>query len=232
VAGADQPGELIGSGRSADIYAIGPGRVLRRFRGDYDMRYEAEFMTHLGQAGFPVPVVYDASGSDLIMERLDGPDMLKDLARHPWRARRYGRVLAELHNQLHAIQAPVGARRLFDGGDRVLHLDFHPGNVMLTRRGPIVIDWTNGGAGPAGADVAMAYLIMASSEVDDLPWHVRPVVSAVRTRLITSFLAHVRDDPGPHIKIAAEARKRDRNVRPAEAARLDELVAQASQRAS
>jgi aminoglycoside phosphotransferase (APT) family kinase protein len=229
---ADPPGELIGSGRSADIYAIGAGRVLRRFRGDYDMRREADIMVHVAKAGFPVPAVYDVSGSDLVMERLDGPDMLTDLARHPWRARKYGHVLADLHDQLHAVEAPPGLYRPLGPGDRVLHLDLHPANVILTTRGPVVIDWSSGAAGPPGADVAMAYLIMASSEVDDLPWHIRPVVSAVRTRLITGFLAGVQDDPAPHIPTVARFRMADPNVRPGEAARLEQLVAQASQRAS
>ena len=44
----------------------------------------------------------------------------------------------------------------------MLHLDLHPGNVMFTARGPVVIDWTNARAGAPAADVAMAYLIMAS----------------------------------------------------------------------
>jgi Ser/Thr protein kinase RdoA (MazF antagonist) len=51
-------------------------------------------------------------------------------------------------------------------GDEVLHLDLHPANVMLTSSGPVVIDGTNARAGPAGPIVAMAYLIMGSSEVD------------------------------------------------------------------
>jgi aminoglycoside phosphotransferase (APT) family kinase protein len=227
---ADQPGELIGSGRSADIYAMGDGRVLRRFRGDYDMRREAEIMIHVAKAGFPVPAVYDVAGCDLIMERLDGPDMLTDLASHPWRARRYGSMLADLHNQLHTIQAPADAWRPFEDGDRVLHLDFHPGNVMLTSRGPVVIDWSNGSAGPAGADVAMAYLIMASSEPDNLPRLIRPLLATLRTQLVTAFLTGVRDDPGPYIDAAATFRLSDPNVRPAEAARLHELVARARQR--
>jgi aminoglycoside phosphotransferase (APT) family kinase protein len=232
MAAADQPGELIGSGRSADIYAIGPGRVLRRFRGDHDMQREAEIMVHVAKAGFPVPAVYEVSGSDLVMERLDGPDMLSDLTRHPWRARRYGHVLADLHNQLHAIEAPPDVYQPVGPGDRVLHLDFHPLNVMITARGPVVIDWSNGAAGPAGADVALAYLIMASSEVNDLPWRVRAAVSGLRARFLTGFLAGVQDDPGPHIAVAARFRMADPNVRPGEAARLEQLVEQASQRAS
>ena len=33
-----------------------------------------------------------------------------------------------------------------DGGDRLVHLDLHPMNVMITASGPVVIDWTQRGA--------------------------------------------------------------------------------------
>jgi aminoglycoside phosphotransferase (APT) family kinase protein len=228
----EPPGELIGAGRSADIYAVGKDRVLRRFRGDFDMEVEAEIMIHLAKAGFPVPAVYDVSGPDLVMERLDGPDMLADLTRRPWRARRYGRMLADLHNQLHEIEAPAGTRQLVSPGDRVLHLDFHPGNVMLTSRGPVVIDWSNGSAGAPGADVAMAYLIMASSEVDNMPMLIRPVAKTTRAQLIAAFLSGVQNDPGPHVPAVARLRMSDPNVRPSEVERLQQLAEQASQRPS
>jgi aminoglycoside phosphotransferase (APT) family kinase protein len=226
---SDPPGPLIGAGRAADVYAIGPGRVLRRYRTPFDVRPEAEIMRYLGQAGYPVPAVYDADGSDLVMERLDGRDMLADLARRPWLARRHARTLADLHNRLHQIAAPAGWPQVFGPGGTVLHLDFHPGNVMLTSRGPFVIDWSNVRSGPAGADVAMAYLIMASSEVDDVPLPVRPALSAVRSAVIRQFLLAARDDPGPHIASVARHRMTDRNVRASEVDWLARRAAKAEQ---
>ncbi len=163
------PGPLIGSGRSADVFAIGGGRVLRRYRHPLDVQAEAQIMRHLAARGFPVPEVFDADGPDLVMEQLDGRDMLADLGSRPWLVGQHGRTLAELHNRLHAIDAPPGWPELLGPGSAVLHLDLHPGNVMLTSRGPVVIDWTNARAGAAGADVAMAYLIMATSETDLVP---------------------------------------------------------------
>ena len=166
---AGDPGVLIGRGRAADVYALDDRRVLRRYRTSYSCTAEADLMRYLRQAGFPVPAVFDADGTDLVMERLDGRDMLADLASRPWQTARHARVLARLHDRLHQIAAPEGLRQPFGSGDRVVHLDLHPRNVMLTPGGPVVIDWTNAAAGPAGADVAMADLIMASSDVDDLP---------------------------------------------------------------
>src|SRR5450432_1213985 len=137
---APPPGQLIGSGRAADVYDAGHGRVLRRYRASHDAVPEAELMKYLYAAGFPVPEVYQADGRDLVMERLGGTDMLADLTRRPWLAGRHGRTLASLHDRLHEIDAPAGLRQAFTGGSQVLHLDLHPGNVMLTDRGPVVID--------------------------------------------------------------------------------------------
>jgi Ser/Thr protein kinase RdoA (MazF antagonist) len=220
MSGAGSPGPLAGAGRAADVYDIGGGRVLRRYRTPFDVQPEAALMRHLHRAGFPVPRVYDAGGGDLVMERLDGRDMLAELGRKPWLVGRHGRTLAALHNRLHEIQAPAGLAPAFGPGDRVLHLDLHPANVMLTSRGPVVIDWSGARAGAAGADVAMAYLIMASSDTDLIPAPLRPVVGRLRTVLLRQFLAGVRDDPQAHMALVARERAKDRNVRPAEADRL------------
>lgn len=185
-------------------------------------------MRHLDEAGFPVPKVYDASGPDLIMERLNGRDMLAELGRKPWLVRPYGQLLATLHNQLHEIQAPPGLAKAFEPGDRVLHMDLHPGNVMLTSRGPVVIDWSGARAGAAGADVAMAYLIMASSDVDLIPVRLRPVVGRLRAAHLRQFLAEADHDPRPHFVRAAAERMKDPNVRPSEIPRLQRLAEQAA----
>jgi aminoglycoside phosphotransferase (APT) family kinase protein len=232
MAPSDAPGPLIGSGRSADVYAIGTDRVLRRYRRQFDVQAEAAMMRYLDEAGFPVPKVYDADGSDLVMERLDGRDMLTDLARRPWLARRHARLLAEMHNRLHQVPAPAGFPEPLGAGDTVMHLDLHPGNVMLTSRGPVVIDWSNRAVGPAGADVAIAYLIMACSEVDDLPLMIRPIVSSVRSVVVRHFLRCVADDPVPHIVVAARLRMVDPNVRPSEVEWLARKVADAERAAA
>jgi aminoglycoside phosphotransferase (APT) family kinase protein len=221
---AASPGRLIGSGRAADVYELDAHRVLRRYRNPFDVGAEAAVMAHLRAAGYPVPEVFDAQGSDLVMTRLHGTDMLADLARKPWLAARHGRKLAQLHDQLHEIEAPPVLRRPFGEGDRVLHLDLHPGNVMLTTDGPVVIDWSNAAAGPPGADVAIAALIMRVSEVDELPLPVRTVASLVRRRLVRRFESSASADIGPYLAEAARLRIGDRNTRPAEAERLRQML--------
>ncbi len=98
-----EPGPLIGTGRAADVYDIGNGRVLRRYRTDHDSTIEAAAMRAAWTAGYPVPEVYDADGRDLVMEHLRGPTMLKSLGDRPWRFRRIADQLAELHTRLAAL---------------------------------------------------------------------------------------------------------------------------------
>ena len=52
MARAEAPGPLVGAGRAADVYDIGGGRVLRRYRVPLDMQAEAAVMRHLHDAGF------------------------------------------------------------------------------------------------------------------------------------------------------------------------------------
>ena len=214
---------LIGRGRAADVYALDADRVLRRYRTPHSCAAEADLMRYLRRVGYPVPAVLAVDGGDLVMERLHGRDMLVT-----WPADRrtasHARVLAALHDQLHQIAAPEGLLRPFGTGERIVHLDLHPGNVMLTAGGPVVIDWTNAAAGPPGADVAMAYLIMASSDLDALPWWIRPAAWSLRRVFLRRFQAAVRDDPGPYLAQVARYRLADVNVRPAEAARLLRLT--------
>src|SRR5690606_5452482 len=79
-AGSTVSGALLGSGREADVYAAGPGRVRRRYRDGRDVTDEAAVMAYLHGLGYPVPEVYEAAGADLVMERVDGPTLLRALA--------------------------------------------------------------------------------------------------------------------------------------------------------
>ncbi|HEU5318698.1 MAG TPA: aminoglycoside phosphotransferase family protein [Chloroflexota bacterium] len=45
------------------------------------------------------------------------------------------------------------------------HGDFHPGNVILTARGPVVVDWNDATLGPPEADVARTGVLMLHGEL-------------------------------------------------------------------
>ena len=70
----------------------------------------------------------------------------------------------------------------------------------------------------------MAYPIMASSDLDALPWWLRPAAWSLRRMFLRRFRAAVRDDPGSYLAQVARYRLADINVRAAEAARLLRLT--------
>ncbi|MCT9010132.1 phosphotransferase [Streptomyces sp. NPDC054766] len=155
-------GRLLGSGRSADVYEIDEAWVLRRDRAGWgDATAEAAVMQHVRSHGYPVPGVRAATRGDLVMERLSGPTMLEAFGQGLLSAQEAGLTLARLLRKLHAVPARLSA----DPAVRVLHLDLHPDNVMLTPDGPKVIDWSNTEEGPPGLDWAMSAVILAQVAV-------------------------------------------------------------------
>ena len=185
------PGPLLASGRDADIFALGEGLVLRRARGGRSLAAEAEIMEYVRRHGYPVPAVDRLSedGTELVMERVEGPSMAADLGRRPWTLRRGGALLGDLHRRLHRIPAPSGLRVAPVGsGTTLVHLDLHPLNVLMTRRGPVVIDWANAAVGDAAVDVALTWVLMKAGEIPG--GRVKAaVMGRGRQAVIGSFLA-------------------------------------------
>ena len=184
-------GDLVGRGRHADVYDIGDGLVVRRYRDDRDTAAQATAMRTARDAGYPVPGRVDAAGRELVMERVGGPTMLQAIARQPWRLRHYAEVLAGLQRRLHSIEAPLELDHPFGAGSKLLHLDLQPENILIDPdRGPVVLDWEWAAAGPAAADVAHTWLQLATSEVPGSRW--RRAVGAVGGRaFLRAFLAQV-----------------------------------------
>ncbi|GAA3778444.1 phosphotransferase [Micromonospora maritima] len=185
----------LASGRTADVWALPGGRVLRRYRDGGDVRAEAEVMRHLRRAGFPVPRVHHADGAELVLDRVPGPTLVEALQAGTVAASGAAHILADLHARLHALPA----LRSTDPGVRLLHLDLHPHNVLLAGDGPVVIDWTDSAEGPPTLDRAVTALILAEVAVDAA----HPLAAAAG-ELLSAYVA-VSGSPGP---LAAAVRHR------------------------
>ncbi|MEV4620450.1 phosphotransferase [Asanoa sp. NPDC049573] len=209
--------ELIASGREADVYALGPDRVLRRYRHGGDSAPEAEVMAYLTGAGYPAPIVYDADGPDLVMERLDGPTLLSAALAGESTPDAVAAVIADLHERLHALPPRIAA----DPGDRILHLDLHPDNVMLTARGPVAIDWRNATEGPPDRDVAMSLLILAQVTL----WPLDPAVTAAARQTLTALAASLKPPSPDAVAWVLAMRRANPTMSEAELAQLDRAVA-------
>jgi uncharacterized protein (TIGR02172 family) len=124
----------------------------------------------------------------LLYERLEGISMLRDMNARPWTLWKHARSLAELHVKIHQKSIaglPSYRDRLrFDIGNtmqlskdlrqkalavldtlpyatNICHGDYHPDNVFLTRKGPVVIDWMTASTGSPWTDVARTSLILS-----------------------------------------------------------------------
>ncbi|MDM4777879.1 phosphotransferase [Micromonospora sp. b486] len=87
----------LATGRTADVWLLPGGRVLRRYRDGGDVRAEAEVMRYLHRAGYPVPRVHHADGADLVLDRVTGPTLVEAFHAGTVTAPAVARILADLH---------------------------------------------------------------------------------------------------------------------------------------
>ena len=217
-------GPLIATGRSADIFDIGLGRVLRRYRDGRPAEWasrEAEVITHARAHGVPVPEVFDVAGPDIVMERVTGRTMLDVLAARPWLLWSHVGLLARLHEQVHAVPPLPWLRAPFGTvPDPVLvHLDLHPLNVILTAAGPMLIDWEGAAQGPPEADIAMTWVLMGFADIPGS--RVQAAAGRLLQGLITRAFARAAGGIGTEWRAAAlRAKLSDPHMNDAEAARM------------
>ena len=215
-----------GLGRGDGVGRPGGDWVLRRYRdgwGDWgDATVEAEVMEYVRGHGYPVPRVRSATRTDMVLERLSGPTMLGAFAAGELDPVRGGAILARLLHDLHALPPRTHAT---DPAPRVLHLDLHPENVVITSHGPQVIDWNNAEEGPPGLDWGMSALILAQVAVDTADFR-----ADLAHATLTALLAH-QSDGGPSALThdgLVEARRR-RAATPTMSAREVELLGAAEE---
>lgn len=183
-----EPFRLIARGRDADVFDRGDGTVLRRYRGRDVPDREVEVMRYARANGYPVPAVVSVAGPDLVLERVDGPTMQDALTLDLARIGEFAAQLAALHHRLHRIAAPPWLPERASG-DRLLHLDLHPKNVILSASGPVVIDWANAASGPAALDPALAIAIFVTAKANVAERERRSIDA-----FIAAFAAHFAAD--------------------------------------
>jgi streptomycin 6-kinase len=125
--------------------------------------------------------------SGILFERIYGTSMLDAILTNVDDSIGYVMAFADLHAEVLGISVdtglpdvkdflaskidngdlPVGQRTAakdhmagLPDGDATLHGDYHPGNILLTPDGPIVIDWGEASRGDAAADIARTLLLL------------------------------------------------------------------------
>lgn len=190
-------------------------------------------MEYLRAHGYPVPVVDEVSddGADLVMERIEGVSMVEQLGRAPWTVLRQARVLAELHRHLHELVAPEFlAQTPLGPGDRVLHLDLHPLNVILGPKGPVVIDWARAGCGAPETDVAVAWALMSAGEIPGGGAKAK-LLGLGRSLVVNRFVSHFdRKQVARQLRAVVQWKATDPNMSEKEVQAMWRLVQRAEAR--
>ncbi len=217
----------IAEGAEAEIFEWENGNVLRLFRTGREaasLEHEEAAM-RAGRAALPlVPSIIgrvDVDGRPgLVMERIDGPDLITLLSRRPWMMWRAGTISGNVHAQLHDVIAPPALASIADrarlwvasplvpeharravieqleslpDGDRLLHGDFHPGNILMSGHGPVVIDWPNTTRGDPHADVARTMLLIGDGTLPPgSPLVARVGVSIARKVILAAYMRAYR----------------------------------------
>jgi uncharacterized protein (TIGR02172 family) len=123
----------------------------------------------------------------VVFERVEGPSLLNRATARPWVIFHSAQRMAELHARMHACrpsglpaqrerlqtkirearplpealkQAALKALAQLPDDSVLCHGDFHPDNIVLSTRGPVILDWTEAACGHPLADVARTTLMM------------------------------------------------------------------------
>lgn len=215
--------EKIAEGREAEIFAWENGTVLRLMRSPdatQAVEFQAQALEAARAAGVSVPAVRGTATVDgrpgLIMDRIDGLDLLTLVGRKPWKIISVARVTGKLHAGLHEVIAPdhlpnlkeALARRISSSdlvpsevkefatskladlpdGDRLCHGDYHPGNVMENNGDPVVIDWTGVMRGDPMADFARTAIILRLGDPPPgSPLAIRVLTAVGRSLLVSLY---------------------------------------------
>ncbi len=191
----------LAEGREAEVFEWADTLVLRLLRPEtsaLNAEREAAALRAAEGGGVRVPHVVErvtvAGRAGVVMERVDGSDLLTLMARRPWRFIDIGRTLGAVHARVHEVvvvpdtlpplrswlrqrideaglpgELREFALRVLDDlpdGDRLCHGDFHPGNVLIAGDERVLIDWTNATRGAPAGDLARTALM---ARLGDLP---------------------------------------------------------------
>jgi len=151
----------------------------------------------------------------IVYERLQGPSMLALIKRRWWSVRRFARQMARLHAALHAVHlsdlpsqreylrwkiehadllpdrsraAALAALERLPDDDAVCHGDFHPDNILITARGPVIIDWHDTVRGHPLGDVARTLLLMSMGDPPGTSAPLRWIFGRFRSALCNAYL--------------------------------------------
>jgi aminoglycoside phosphotransferase (APT) family kinase protein len=199
ISGASEPARVTG-GTDTLIWRVevsGSLYALRLFRAEqHETCHREQLAMSAAEGSLPIPRlqvqgVWEGRPA-LLLSWCPGQSLGRLLFQEPHRVLRLGARFGQMHARMHAVSAPTGLRddpnawiewagpidsplraRLRDaagGAAALLHLDYHPGNVMTDgRQITAVLDWANARAGDLRADLARTVTLFRLSPIRGIP---------------------------------------------------------------
>jgi len=217
--------KLIGHGRTADVFELSDNRILKLYKEGFSEEVVADEF-HISSVVYnqgincprPIEKTLDNNRHGIIFERVTGVSLLNSIRRNPFLIKKYSRILAMLHYDLHSRTvnditreqkavlidnihaAPILTeaekltiidylKRLPDD-DKLCHGDFHPDNVLFDSEFR-VIDWMTGMIGNPSGDVARSLIILIYGTMPErTPKHIQVVVNFLRNQIKSEYFKH------------------------------------------
>lgn len=186
-----------------------------------------------------------------VWERVDGTSLWQHIVDAPARGAQAGALLADVHEALFRLVPPVTIPSQRDrltakirvaaatidethaaaldllpaarAAGRLCHGDLHPSNVILSIRGPVVVDWFDASRGDPVADVARTSLILLA-EGADAPPHLPGADRATLEALTAAYLARMAGHRDVDADLLARWQAVNAVARMAEGVRRDVLL--------
>lgn len=188
------------SGRTGQVVHLGEKVVAKLYHhsigGDAISR-EARALHAARSVGVRVPRILACHPAErkLLLEYVEGNTMLQALLAAKEDFGCLGRMLGRIHGEIHrrcaaglhryrlralrdlrprpedACAAPMSVP--MDSCSALLHGDLHPGNIILAKDGPVVIDWADASTGDPAADIARTLLLLVLARDTGIP-HLGP----------------------------------------------------------
>lgn len=183
----------------------------------------------------------------IVYERIFGQDMLQQMVKLPVKVDYYAGLLARTHIEVHKktvmatgkysvknkLKNDIEAANFIDRnkkesvldylmglpeGQALCHFDFHPGNIIMRDKEPVIIDWMTACVGDPCADIARTNILLMFGEM--------PNAGFVKRRFVSLFQRHVaKEYNAEYLKCEKISRDAvDKWMLPVAAARLREWI--------
>jgi Ser/Thr protein kinase RdoA (MazF antagonist) len=175
------------------------------------------------EAGIPTPraerIIETRGRSGIVFERCEGPTLLQHIVTRSAPAERLAEVFFGLQRAVHASapqfpdlkerlaakiaraqRAPAALRALalerlarLPAGTAACHGDFHPANVIMSPKGPMIVDWQDAGRADAALDASRSLLLLRYArpgQIDD----------DLRAAFVAAYAARLREAWGGNME--------------------------------